>query len=90
MKEGDTSMKRIARATALFIFIGAAAAHVGAQGSNTGQPAVRQRPEPATQTKARGQQQQQAAPVQGAANCSGRPGARCAKKGGAKKLRTIF
>lgn len=81
-------MKRIARATTLFIFIGAAAAHVGAQGSNTGQPAVRQRPEPATQTKARGQQQ--ATPAQGASNCSGRPGARCAKKGGAKKLRTIF
>ncbi len=81
-------MKRIARAATLVIFIGAAAAHAAAQAGGAGQPSAPQRPAPAAQTKAR--EQQPAVSAQGTPNCSGRPGARCAKKGGAKKLRTIF
>lgn len=82
-------MKRIARATTLAVLVCAAAAHAGAQGSSSaGQSPVRQRPDTATQTKAR--EQQPAVSAQGTPNCSGRPGARCAKKGGTKKLRTIF
>jgi hypothetical protein len=83
-------MKRIARATTLAVLVCAAAAHAGAQGSSSsaGQSPVQQRPDTATQTKAR--EQQPAVSAQGTPNCSGRPGARCAKKGGTKKARTIF
>ena len=81
-------MKRIVLTTMLAIFVGAAAAHGAAQGGSTGQPAAPRRAEPMRETKAR--EQQPGVSAQTTPNCSGRPGARCAKKGGAKKLRTIF
>ena len=81
-------MKRIMRTAALAIFVGAAAVHGAAQEGSTGQPPAPRKVEPARETKARGQQP--AVSAQATPNCSGRPGARCAKKGGAKKLRTIF
>lgn len=81
-------MKRITRIMTLVIFIGAAAVLGAAQGSGAGQPPAPRRTEPAREAKARGQQP--AVSAQATPNCSGRPGARCAKKGGAKKLRTIF
>ena len=81
-------MKRITRATTLAIFIAATALLGAAQGPGTGQQPAPRRAEPARETKARGQQP--AVSAQTTPNCSGRPGARCAKKGGVKKLRTIF
>ena len=82
-------MKRIIRTTTLAIFIGAAAVHGAAQRSVAGgQPPAPRRAEPARETKAR--EQQPGVSAQATPNCSGRPGARCAKKGAAKKLRTLF
>ena len=81
-------MKRIIRTTTLAIFVGAAAVHGAAQVGGAGRPPAPRRTEPAREAKAR--EQQPAVSAQATPNCSGRPGARCAKKGGAKKLRTIF
>lgn len=81
-------MKGIAQATTLAVFIGVASLHGAAQGGGERQSPASQRAEPAKQTKAR--DQQPGVSAQATPNCSGKPGARCAKKGGAKKLRTIF
>lgn len=80
-------MRGIARATALAVFIGVVSLHGAAQGSARQSPAA-QRAEPARQAKAR--EQQPGVSAQATPNCSGRPDARCTKKKGAKKLRTIF
>ena len=81
-------MKRFAQAMTLAIFVTATALLGAAQGNNTGQRPAPRRAEPARETKAR--EQQPGVSAQATPNCSGRPGARCAKKGGAKKLRTLF
>jgi hypothetical protein len=83
-------MKRIMRVTALAIFVGSTALLGAAQGGGAaGQSPTRQGAERTT-TQAKAREQQPAVSAQTTPNCSGRPGARCAKKGGAKKLRTIF
>jgi len=76
-------MKLIGQSVVLAAFV-AGAAH----GIALGQSPAQQR-EPAAQTKMR-DQRQPGVSAQAVPNCSGRPGARCAKKGGVKKLRTIF
>jgi hypothetical protein len=76
-------MKLISQSVVLAIFV-AGAAH----GITSRQSPAQQR-EPAGPTKMR-DQRQPGVSAQTAPNCSGRPGARCAKKGGVKKLRTIF
>lgn len=81
-------MKGIAQAATLAVFIGVASLHGAAQGSAAVQSPAPQRAEPARQTKAR--DQQPGVSAQATPNCSGRPDARCTKKKGAKKLRTIF
>lgn len=81
-------MIRIARAATLAIFL-AAAGSAASNGNGPAQQPTPQKTEPAAQAKERDRQQ----PVfsaQTTPNCSGRPTARCAKKGGVKKLRTIF
>lgn len=81
-------MKRIVNATALAVFIGAAALAGAAQEAGTRQAPTRPNSVSAGQTKAR--EAQPVVSAQATPNCSGRPGARCAKKGAAKRLRTIF
>lgn len=81
-------MKRIAKATALAVFIGAAALTGAAQEAGSRRAPARPKDAPAGQAKA--PERQPVASAQSTPNCSGRPGARCAKKGGGKRLRTIF
>jgi hypothetical protein len=82
-------MKRIARATALAIFLGAGLpAAAGGKGAAQ-QPAPKREEPAAAQAKER-DRQQPGFSAQTTPNCSGRPTARCTKKGVVKKLRTIF
>lgn len=80
-------MKLTGLSIVLAVFIGVAAPCGTAQ-STQSEAAARQRAEPAGQAKAR--EQQPVVSAQATPNCSGRPDARCTKKKGAKKLRTIF
>ena len=80
-------MKLTGQSIVLAVLIGVAAPWSTAQSAQAEWRAQR-KAEPAGQARAR--EQQPVVSAQATPNCSGRPDARCTKRKGAKKLRTIF